>query len=76
MDAVQERSRGTILTEVVELMVVHHRTVRLRSTLRISRLERNSRMDHGDRGDLVISKNECGSGDPREQERYWTAKAH
>lgn len=42
--------------EVVDLMVAHYSAVGLRPTLRISRFQRNSRMDHRDRDDLVISK--------------------
>jgi hypothetical protein len=57
MDAVQERSlRRTILVEVVDLMVAHYSAVGLRPTLRISSFQRNSRMDHRNRDDLVISK--------------------
>ena len=56
MDAVQERSlRGTILAEVVELMVAHYSAIGLGPALRISRFQR-SRMDHRDRDDLVISE--------------------
>jgi hypothetical protein len=42
--------------EIVDLMVTHYSAVRLRPTLRISCFQRNSRMDHRDRDDLVISK--------------------
>lgn len=40
----------------MELMVPHHSTVGLRSTLRVSRVQRDGRIDHRDRDDLVISK--------------------
>ena len=42
--------------EVVDLMLAHYSAVGLRPTLRISRFQRNSRMDHRDRDDLVISE--------------------
>jgi hypothetical protein len=54
MDAVQERPLGrTTLVEVVDLMVAHYSAIGLGPALKISR---NSRMDHRDRDDLVISK--------------------
>jgi hypothetical protein len=57
MDAVQERSLSrTVLVEVVDPVVARYSAVGLRPTLRISRFQRNSRMDHRDRDDLVISK--------------------
>jgi hypothetical protein len=42
--------------DVVDPMVAHHSAVGLRLTLRISRFQRSSRMDHRNRDDLVISK--------------------
>jgi hypothetical protein len=57
MDAVQERSLSrSILVEVVDLMMAHYSAVGLRPTLRISRFQCDSRMDHRDRDDLVVSK--------------------
>ena len=45
-----------MLDELVDPMVAHYSAARLRLTLRISRFQRNSRMDHKDREDLVIRK--------------------
>ena len=57
MDAAQERSLGkATLVDVVDPMVAHYSAIGLKLTLRISRFQRNSRMDHRDRDDLVISK--------------------